>query len=351
MKKWTRHREAPASGQSKLDIKGKALLIEAEDEEQKVDGSASRNAIEKKEGAQWFGITGMVADEAEKDEIRKLLEEDDESDKEARATKAILSDGDDSTPPAGQRKIDWHKKMSLQCQQSLLFVEDQTGISGDADIDPLMLIERSKVRAKELGSTVNSVSGLKFVFVMERVDWIEELFVLRTLSGKLIKVNLNGDLVAYEDQPEAFLPNTYERSASFESVGTPSISRRVSTSELPPHSPPPTALASPSLSRQPLSITESITSFSAAVASTLSSTFSDSVQPLFSSLPSLYFYVDSEWKRFDEEILFRRERQDRKTYAIKSYYTGKYLTVEADGRVTASSDDIGPCQKFQFINK
>ncbi len=99
------------------------------------------------------------------------------------------------------------------------------------------------------------------------------------------------------------------------------------------------------------SFTESITSFSTSIASSLTATFNETLPPLITPYSSIYFYFDSAYSFFDEERIFRRERQDRKTFAFKSYYTGKYLTVEPDGRVSAASDDIGPRQKFQVAYK
>ncbi len=52
---------------------------------------------------------------------------------------------------------------------------------------------------------------------------------------------------------------------------------------------------------------------------------------------------------YSDEYIFSRERQDRRSFAFKSILTGKYLSVDMFGRVSASSDDVGRAQQWQII--
>lgn len=375
MKEWAQERKAAEDQRGRLSgRKAKTLLVEAEE-----DGSKAKTqqpAVRRESDAELkakagggvealFSITDIVVDAQEKEELRKLLAEDEGEEEESKgdaapveATKDRVADataqGSDASPTdeAVKRKIDWRKQATLQCGQSMLYVDEAPAPGADGEDDLAALMERNKVKAKEMGTNVGSVTNSKGLFVMERIDWIEELFVLRAAgSGRNIKVNLNGDLTVCDEPPSSPSMSTYvsTQSSASTSASFPTTSLRVSsaTSSLSPQQQASRFMLPPTSP----SFTESITSFSTSIASSLTATFNETLPPLITPYSSIYFYFDSAYSFFDEERIFRRERQDRKTFAFKSYYTGKYLTIEPDGRVSAASDDIGPRQKFQVSYK
>jgi hypothetical protein len=310
-------------------------------------------------------ISGQHINTQEKEELRKLLAKDEGEEEESKGDAAPVeamkdpvadatAQGSDASPmdEAVKRKIDWRKQATLQCGQSMLYVDEAPAPGADGEDDLAALMEWNKVKAKEMGTNISSVTNSKGLFIMEQINWVEELFILQAAgSGRNIKVNLNGDLTVCDKPPSSPSMSTYvpTQSSTSTSASFPTTSLRVSsaTSSLSPQQQTSHFMLPPTSP----SFTESIMSFSTSITSSLTATFNKTLPPLITPYSSIYFYFNSAYSFFDEERIFQRERQDQKTFTFKSYYTGKYLTVKPDGRVSATSDDIGPRQKFHICYK
>jgi len=297
MKEWERGRLENEKKVQKGQGRGKALLVEAIEEADTTSSSGHVLADDQQEN-ETIGENGFI------DFSDMLTDEQNAHDKKPE------EEMESSTPPNGtsaeqQPKIHWQKKVSLQCEEWFLYIDDTPVNDGH----PLV---QSPVKAKELGSNISFFSSSKFLFVLERIDWVEELFRLRVATnGQYLKVDSSGNLTLSTDDNLSSAPSLHI-SSSFSAA----TSSDASTSAL-------------SLRRRP----------------------STAYSPLLFFQRPYYFYFESSYINIAEAQIFKRERQARKTFAFKSYHNCKYLTVEPDHTVSASSEDVGPMQLFRIIYK